>query len=300
MTPDIVFPIEINNELTAALPLIDESIINNQNMLLRPRPEDKNKVVSIQPDDNLQQLSEFDSVTHKSTEFTYSTKQALSTKIETDPFIKQKIHALVNNAIYKDLTKTIATNIKRDENIFEKSVSSWSFLLSQKDSKSQNLGHVSISQEIIYLKDVISQQTGETLGFDSLTLAIPPSHFGYLMAKNEVGVSALELLKANLGEINICLIPELNNDNRTFALLIAKSYIYGNAGYFTWDHYKGHEYREFAPNTTEAYLTSQGRTNKGESFRVDIPNYRLVITNPEQIAVLTGIQPVYSTVNLWS
>lgn len=81
----------------------------------------------------------------------------------------------------------------------------------------------------------------------------------------------------------------INNGKTTFAILIAKSYIYGNAGYFTWDHYKGHEYREFAPNLTEAYLSPRGRTNNSESFQVDIPNYRLVITNPEQIAVLTGI-----------
>ena len=282
----------VSNKLTNALPLVDESIINEvqQNYLLHLRTGDDYKAALAQSNsaqsNNEPQLKDFESVTHQSTNFIYHNEQT-SIDVKASIIHDVKINLLVNNVISKDLASTLASSASSISNA--QNSSNWSYLLSVQKADRRTLGPVRIHQELIDLKNSISQQTGENVDNESFTLAIPPSHYGYLMAKNEVGVSALELLKANLGEINICLIPELNNDNRTFALLIAKSYIYGNAGYFTWDHYKGHEYREFAPNTTEAYLTSQGRTNKGESFRVDIPNYRLVITNPEQIAVLTGI-----------
>ena len=112
------------------------------------------------------------------------------------------------------------------------------------------------------------------------------------MAKNDIGISAFELLKGSIRDIKIVFIPELNNGDIGTAVLIAESHVYGKAGYFTWDNPDNpNDARliEFGINETVAYLTSQSCANNDESFRVNIPNYRLVITNPEQIAVLKGI-----------
>lgn len=288
MSADITLTTNITNGITTALPLVDASIINNlqQNYLLHVHQNnDDNQAHSAQSNSNNElQSNDFDSVTHQATEFIYQIEQAPFIDIEEKVIHDAKVNLLINNAISKCLASTLASSIQSDQNS-----SNWSCLLSAKKSDRQILGPVHIYQEIINLKNIISQKTGETLDSTSLTLLLPPSHFGYLMAKKDVGVSAFELLKGGLRDINIGLIPDLNNGDIGTAVLIAESHIYGKAGYFTWDNPKGADPIEFDINETEAYLTSQGRANNGESFRVDIPNYRLVITNPEQIAVLKGI-----------
>lgn len=281
----------VSNKLTNALPLVDESIINEvqQNYLLHLRTGDDYKAALAQSNsaqsNNEPQLKDFDSVTHQATEFIYQTEQMQLIEMEDKINQDAQVNLLVNNVISKALNSTLVSSIQSTQNS-----SNWSYLLSvQQKADRRNLAPIRIYQEIINLKELISQQTGENVDNESFTLAIPPSHYGYLMAKNDIGISAFELLKGSIRDIKIVFIPELNNGDIGTAVLIAESHIYGKAGYFTWDNPKGADPIEFGINETVAYLTSQGRANNGESFRVDIPNYRLVITNPEQIAVLKGI-----------
>ena len=283
----------VSNKLTNALPLVDESIINEvqQNYLLHLRTGDDYKAALAQSNsaqsNNEPQLKDFESVTHQSTNFIYHNEQT-SIDVKASIIHDVKINLLVNNVISKDLASTLASSASSISNA--QNSSNWSYLLSvQQKADRRNLAPIRIYQEIINLKELISQQTGENVDNENFTLAIPPSHYGYLMAKNDIGISAFELLKGSIRDIKIVFIPELNNGDIGTAVLIAESHIYGKAGYFTWDNPKGADPIEFGINETVAYLTSQGRANNGESFRVDIPNYRLVITNPEQIAVLKGI-----------
>lgn len=287
MSADITLTTNITNGITTALPLVDASIINNlqQNYLLHVNQNnDDNQAHSAQSNNELP-LKDFDSVTHQATEFIYQTEQMQLIEMEDKINQDAQVNLLVNNVISKALNSTLVSSIQSTQNS-----SNWSYLLSvQQKADRRNLAPIRIYQEIINLKELISQQTGENVDNESFTLAIPPSHYGYLMAKNDIGISAFELLKGSIRDIKIVFIPELNNGDIGTAVLIAESHIYGKAGYFTWDNPKGADPIEFGINETVAYLTSQGRANNGESFRVDIPNYRLVITNPEQIAVLKGI-----------
>lgn len=295
MNADVTLTTNITNNLTTALPLLDASIINKvqQDYLLHLRPTPDNQAHSAQSNNEPQLNDDFDSVTHHATEFSYQTKQMQfiyqTEQMQLEDKLNQdvQVNLLVNNVISKDLASTLASSASSISN--DQNSSNWSYLLSVQKDNRRNLGPVCIYQELIDLKNSISQETGETLDSDRFTLVIPPSHYGYLVAKNDVGVSALELLNRNIPDIHIAIVPELNDGNISTAVLIAESRVYGKAGYFTWDNPKAADPIEFSINDTVAYLTSQGRANNGESFRIDIPNYRLVITNPEQIAVLKGI-----------
>lgn len=285
----------VSNKLTNALPLVDESIINEvqQNYLLHLRTGDDYKAALAQSNsaqsNNEPQLKDFESVTHQSTNFIYHNEQT-SIDVKASIIHDVKINLLVNNVISKDLASTLASSASSISNA--QNSSNWSYLLSVQKADRRTLGPVRIHQELIDLKNSISQQTGENVDNESFTLAIPPSHYGYLMAKNDAGISAFELLQGSIRDINIAIVPELNDGNISTAVLIAESHVYGKAGYFTWDNPDNpNDARliEFGINETVAYLTSQSCANNDESFRVNIPNYRLVITNPEQIAVLKGI-----------
>ena len=133
----------VSNKLTNALPLVDESIINEvqQNYLLHLRTGDDYKAALAQSNsaqsNNEPQLKDFESVTHQSTNFIYHNEQT-SIDVKASIIHDVKINLLVNNVISKDLASTLASSASSISNA--QNSSNWSYLLSvQQKADRRNL-----------------------------------------------------------------------------------------------------------------------------------------------------------------
>ena len=109
-----------------------------------------------------------------------------------------------------------------------------------------------------------------------MTLVLPALVIPSFTAKNGGFSSAYDMLKVAFPELKIITLPELDQDKEQFALLLCDDPTYGKPGYLVLR--DDHPITVLKPkdsNTTEYHLA--------------IPEHKLVITNPEQIAVLEGI-----------
>ena len=110
-----------------------------------------------------------------------------------------------------------------------------------------------------------------------MTLVIPAQVIPFFTANKGIFSSAYDMLKFAFPELKIITIPELAKDKKQFALLLCDDPAYGKPGYLVLR--DGQPIKAFKP---EDCITTI-------KYNLAIPQHKLVITNPEQIAVLEGI-----------
>lgn len=125
------------------------------------------------------------------------------------------------------------------------------------------------------LIDKVCEQMHEHVGVVSqdMTLALPATHLPYLLKEGGLHCSVLERLKLIFPKLRFVAIPELTTEQGNHALLVCNHQAFGPAGYF-------------AIGAKAPIVFEDDVATKTKLF---VPVYGLVITNPEQIAVLTGI-----------
>lgn len=125
------------------------------------------------------------------------------------------------------------------------------------------------------LIDKVCEQMHEHIGVASqdMTLALPATHLPYLFKQVGLHCSVLEQLNLLFPNLRIIAIPELTTEQGNHALLVCKHQAFGPAGYFAIGAQANIVFEDDVATKTKLF----------------IPVYGLVITNPEQIAVLTGI-----------
>lgn len=129
--------------------------------------------------------------------------------------------------------------------------------------------------KIYQLMQKLSVNNHESLNCISsrLTLVVPADIVPFLTGKAN-GVSVLDMLETACPGLKLLVLPKLTTQQGQCAVLIYNSEAFGPAGYVAI-----RESIRFKPNED----TVEG------SFDLIVPAHHLVITNPEQIAVLTGI-----------
>lgn len=141
------------------------------------------------------------------------------------------------------------------------------------------LGTVSIYSDVFRLMLAQSEKMGACLSdvVRHMTLAVPAQAISSLMAKQSIFSSAYDMLKVAFPELKIITLPELTQDKEQFALLLCDDPAYGKPGYLVLR--DGQPIKAFDPDERITAV----------KYELSIPDHKLVITNPEQIAVLEGI-----------
>lgn len=108
------------------------------------------------------------------------------------------------------------------------------------------------------------------------TLFVPLTAIPYLTASNSSSSSALDMLHSAFSELKVVVDQDITHIDDTFALFVCDDPAYGKPGYLA---------------LKEAAKLSSPDDGYNAAIRYDltIPAHKLVITNPEQIAILTGI-----------
>lgn len=110
-----------------------------------------------------------------------------------------------------------------------------------------------------------------------MTLVIPTQVIPYFTAKSGSLRSAYDMLKVAFPELKIITLPDLIKDKEQCALLLCDDPAYGKPGYLVLR--DGQSIKAFDPDERITAV----------KYNLAIPQHKLVITNPEQIAVLEGI-----------
>ena len=141
------------------------------------------------------------------------------------------------------------------------------------------MGPVYIYGDVCHLMLAQSEKMGASLSdiVRYMTLVLPTQVIPFFTAKKSGFISAYEMLKVAFPELKIITLPELAHNQEQCALLICDDPAYGKPGYLVLQ--DGSPIKAF---DRDELLT----TVKYELF---IPAHKVVITNPEQIAVLEGI-----------
>lgn len=137
-------------------------------------------------------------------------------------------------------------------------------------------GSQAIFTDLTQLHEKLRTQMDESNIYqgNKLTLIVPTSHVPFLMAKTGSYDSALAMIKAALPNLELLTVPALEFQQKAYAMLICTSQAYGPAGYLSLD---GEIHFRAVPHI------------ENNRYKLHIPAHKLIITNPEQIAVLTGI-----------
>lgn len=137
-------------------------------------------------------------------------------------------------------------------------------------------GSTAIFNDLTILNAQLRSQMQESTSYhgNKLTLIVPDSHVPFLMAQTGSCDSALAMLKAALPNLELLTVPALKRQEEAYVLLICTSQAYGPACYLSLD---GEIHFRAIPHIEHSL------------YKLHIPAHKLVITNPEQIAVLTGI-----------
>ena len=141
------------------------------------------------------------------------------------------------------------------------------------------IGPVYIYNDVCHLMLAQSEKMGVCLSdiVRYMTLVLPAQVIPFFTAKNGNFNSAYEMLKFAFPELKIITLPELAHDQERCALLICDDPVYGKPGYLVLQ--DGHPIK--AINRDELITTVK--------YELLLPAHKMVITNPEQIAVLEGI-----------
>lgn len=154
--------------------------------------------------------------------------------------------------------------------------SMWHYKLS-----SSQFGSQGVFNDLCSLAHELSKNMKVPLGYltstRNLFLMVPDSHMPYLLAKTGSSCSALDMLQAAFPYLKLMCVPELKAEDKGYALLACYDDVYGYPGFFA------HKEVSALPSEAETKDLSQ------VPYKLKLPPHKLIITNPEQIAVLTGI-----------
>lgn len=141
------------------------------------------------------------------------------------------------------------------------------------------IGPVYIYNDVCHLMLAQSEKMGVCLSdiVRHMTLVLPAQVIPFFTAKNGNFNSAYDMLKFAFPELKVITLPELTHNQERCALLICDDPVYGKPGYLVLQ--DGNPIKAFAPD--EGITTIK--------YELFIPAHKVVITNPEQIAVLEGI-----------
>lgn len=141
------------------------------------------------------------------------------------------------------------------------------------------MGPVYIYGDVCHLMLAQSEKMGASLSdiVRHMTLALPEQVIPFFTAKNGNFNSAYEMLKFAFPELKVITLPELTHNQERCVLLICDDPVYGKPGYLVLQ--DGNPIKAF---NRDELLTAV-------KYELFIPAHKVVITNPEQIAVLEGI-----------
>lgn len=109
-----------------------------------------------------------------------------------------------------------------------------------------------------------------------LTLVLPATHLPFLLAHTGSYASAWETIKAACPKLELAVLPKLTWSKEPCALLICNDATLGHPGYLA------------LAGDIQLQATA-ANSNHQNQYILQVPVQRLIITNPECIAVLTGI-----------
>lgn len=138
-------------------------------------------------------------------------------------------------------------------------------------------GSAALYHDLTLLYAQLRAQMGVSLTHRSnhLTLVVPADQLPYLQTKTSCYESALSLFQEFVPEVEIVTVPRLNDQqSQPCVLLLCTSEVCGPVGYTVLE---------------QQVRLKQTELSEGYRFQLIIPEHRLVIVNPEQLAVLTGI-----------
>lgn len=141
------------------------------------------------------------------------------------------------------------------------------------------MGQLSMYGDVYRLILTQSEKMGASLSDVArhMTLFVPPLALSSLLAKQIPLSSAYDMLKIAFPELKIIVLPELDQAKEQFAFLVCDDAAYGKPGYLVLK--DGNPIKAFDPDDRITAI----------KYELAVPEHKLVITNPEQIAVLEGI-----------
>ena len=180
--------------------------------------------------------------------------------------VKQKLQASVD----KDTAAAIDQELKTKA---DPKFGHWGY------KSTQQMGPVCIYGDVCHLMLAQSEKMGASLSdiVRYMTLVLPAQVIPFFTAKKGIFISAYEMLKVAFPELKIITLPDLIKDKEQFALLLCDDPAYGKPGYLVL--HDGQPIRAFDPDDRITAI----------KYDLAVPEHKLVITNPEQIAVLEGI-----------
>ena len=178
--------------------------------------------------------------------------------------VKQKLQASVDKDTAAAIDQELAANVDRK-------FGHWGY------KTTLQMGPVCIYGDVCHLMLAQSEKMGASLSdiVRYMTLVIPAQVIPFFTAKKSVFISAYDMLKVAFPELKIITLPEL--DQKQCALLLCDDPAYGKPGYLVL--HDGQPIRAFEPDDLITAI----------KYDLAVPEHKLVITNPEQIAVLEGI-----------
>ena len=180
--------------------------------------------------------------------------------------VKQKLQASVDKDTAAAIDQELAANVDRK-------FGHWGY------KSTLQMGPAYIYGDVHRLMLAQSEKMGASLGdvVRYMTLVIPAQLIPFFTAKKGIFISAYEMLKVAFPELKIITLPDLIKDKEQFALLLCDDPAYGKPGYLVL--HDGQPIRAFDPDDRITAI----------KYDLAVPEHKLVITNPEQIAVLEGI-----------
>lgn len=186
-----------------------------------------------------------------------------------------KIKNAISSKEQEGFTMVSATPIATKSE--QASIQSWA------DKAMQTSGANSIYQDISSLVNELSKSMGADFGFMlkyRMTLIIPGELLPYMMAQTASNLpAAKELLEKTYPKLQILPYVGMTTDAGPFAVLVCDDVVFGQ---------KEIGFLEMQ-GSIQLHFREPEEDQANPIYKLSAPYHRLVITHPEQIAVLTGI-----------
>ena len=174
----------------------------------------------------------------------------------------------LNRIFYQTCCKELYAAIKRPD-LIHASSKGWNNMINDPLQ-----GPLCILEEVYALREKLSAQLGVNLNGD-LTLVMPTASYYSLKAKAWLSISALEMLHEKFPDLKVIHLPEFNYIPNFVAMLVYDDSDFGDAGYWAM--------KEQAAK----WACVEIKERETVKYQVYIPEVKLIIAKPKQIAVLT-------------
>lgn len=175
----------------------------------------------------------------------------------------------LNHIFYQTCCKELYDAIQRTD-IIQAASKGWNNVLNDPQQ-----GPLGILEEVYVLREKMSAQLGFNLN-GNITLVVPTASYYYLMTKAWFSISALEMMHEILPnlEVKVVHLPEFNYIPNFVAMLVYDDKDLGAAGYWAMNEH----------NTI--WNSAEDPAHQSTNYQVCIPEVKLVLVKPKQIAVL--------------